>query len=309
MKACEEFAALLDPYVDGELPLEETVRVQAHLEVCGGCRSYVDAALAIRAAFPTGEDAEVPDGFAEGVMAAIRADAAPQKRRKSPWAKLLLPLAACCAVVLLARTIPWNTPLEAAAPAGDAPAQDVALFAESSGESSQKTADAPMASDAAQEPHAPVDSAPIPAPEVRSPKDDNDSGLTAYDAGQAPESPPAPGLFSVSPAQNESAPAENEAQAKNAADAWVENDNVVFSYTVYLTPENAGDALNGFEGKPYSNASFPEEGVIGTGYALEQADFWRILSELGHPVDFAPNPDPTTELCCIVVTESPRAAG
>ena len=46
MKYCEEFAALLDPYVDGELPLEEAARVRAHLAVCGGCRAYVQAALA-----------------------------------------------------------------------------------------------------------------------------------------------------------------------------------------------------------------------------------------------------------------------
>ena len=65
MKYCEEFAALLDPYVDGELPLEEAARVRAHLAVCGGCRAYVQAALAIRDAFPDAEDTEMPEGFAE----------------------------------------------------------------------------------------------------------------------------------------------------------------------------------------------------------------------------------------------------
>ena len=73
MDTCQEFAALLDLYVDGELPPAEAERVQAHLETCGVCRSYVDDIQAIRAAFPTIEDTPVPEGFADGVMAAIRA--------------------------------------------------------------------------------------------------------------------------------------------------------------------------------------------------------------------------------------------
>ena len=82
MKYCEDFAALLDPYIDGELSPEETARVREHLRSCDGCRAYVQAALTMRDAFPAAEDTEVPAGFAEGVMAAIRADAAPRKRRR-----------------------------------------------------------------------------------------------------------------------------------------------------------------------------------------------------------------------------------
>lgn len=102
MKYCDEFAALLDPYIDGELSPEETARVREHLRACGGCRAYVQAALVMRDAFPEAESTEVPDGFAEGVMAAIRANAAPRKRRSPRWQKTLLPLAVCCAVVVLA---------------------------------------------------------------------------------------------------------------------------------------------------------------------------------------------------------------
>ena len=114
MKYCEHFAALLDPFVDGELSPEEMARVQAHLDGCPACRTYVDDALAIRAAFPDAEDAEVPEGFAEGVMARIRAEATSQaetvsraeasSKRKTfrPWLKALASLAACCAIVLLA---------------------------------------------------------------------------------------------------------------------------------------------------------------------------------------------------------------
>lgn len=113
MKYCEKFAALLDPYVDGELSVEEAGRVRAHLERCPGCRSYADAALAIRAAFPEAEETAVPEGFAEGVMAAVREleaakaeKAPPNARRHVHWKKILLPLAACFAVVLVLRSMP-----------------------------------------------------------------------------------------------------------------------------------------------------------------------------------------------------------
>lgn len=122
MKYCEEFAALLDPYVDGELTGEEAARVRAHLADCPGCRRYVDDALAVRAAFPEAEETAVPEGFAESVMAAVReSEAAGNRtggRRRMYWRKVLLPLAACFALVVLLRTIPGaGNDAPAAAPA------------------------------------------------------------------------------------------------------------------------------------------------------------------------------------------------
>ena len=127
MKYCENFAALLDPFVDGELSPDEMARVQAHLDECPACRAYVDDALAIRASFPDAEDTPVPDGFAESVMARIRAEAAsqaeaaPQKKTSRPWLKALASLAACCAIVLLAAPMFPHSPKTEAAPA-EAPA-------------------------------------------------------------------------------------------------------------------------------------------------------------------------------------------
>lgn len=105
MKYCGKYAALLDLYVDGELSGEEMERVRDHLAACPGCQAYVDDALAIRAAFPSVEETEVPAGFAGGVMAAIQA--APGKPAntsnwwKPVWTRTLLPLAACFAIVIL----------------------------------------------------------------------------------------------------------------------------------------------------------------------------------------------------------------
>lgn len=114
MKYCEEYAALLDLYVDGELSPEEMAAVQEHLDQCPDCRRYVDEILEIRAAFPDVEETPVPEGFADGVMEAIRAASpAPRKtvHRKTGrrWIKVLAPLAACIAVaVLVAPLRPWE---------------------------------------------------------------------------------------------------------------------------------------------------------------------------------------------------------
>ena len=105
MKYCKDYAALLDLYVDGELSAEDMIRVQEHLDRCPGCRAYVDAAFAMRAAFPDAEDTAVPDGFTESVMAAVRLSPR-QGKRKTPWVKILTPLAACCAIVILLQSGP-----------------------------------------------------------------------------------------------------------------------------------------------------------------------------------------------------------
>ena len=102
MTNCKAFAALLDLYVDGELSPEEMLRVRDHLDECPACRAYVDDALAIRASFPDVEDTEVPAGFTEAVMMAVRQSGTPAKAsRRTPWEKMLLPLAACFAVAVL----------------------------------------------------------------------------------------------------------------------------------------------------------------------------------------------------------------
>jgi hypothetical protein len=105
MKECTEYAALLDLYVDGELSPEDMARVRDHLAGCPACQRYVDDVLAIRAAFPAVEDTDVPEGFAAGVLEAVSAapqNPAPAKKHQSAvWARVLLPLAACCAIAVL----------------------------------------------------------------------------------------------------------------------------------------------------------------------------------------------------------------
>lgn len=110
MKYCAEYAALLDLYVDGELPAEEMAQVQAHLDECPECRAYVDDALAMRAAFPEVENTAVPEHFCEDVMERVGRAAAAQKGKKvmsfRRWARVLAPLAACCALVIALKSVP-----------------------------------------------------------------------------------------------------------------------------------------------------------------------------------------------------------
>lgn len=296
MKYCEEFAALLDPYLDGELTGEEAARVQSHLESCPGCRRYVDEALAIRAAFPDAEDTVVPEGFAESVMAAVRMAAEKKAAgRRVYWQRVLLSLAACFALVAVLRTIPKTGN---GAPA-DAPA--AAMDAAVSYSAAENGA-AAYGSDAAAEPAAPYSLAAAPQMTADSEDSQEESAATPpqeeADAPANQEPPQSPG---------DAAKAGREAPAPTALQAdeeWVEYGNVVFAAVVYLDKDDVGDALDGYEGRPYSNANYPEYGVIGTGYALGQEDFERILDEAGYPLGPMLNQDRTTELNCIVVTGS-----
>lgn len=212
MRYCEEFAALLDPYIDNELSPEETARVREHLRTCDGCRAYVQAALLMRDAFPEAEDAVVPEGFAEGVMAAIRADAAPRKRPRSRWQRTLLPLAACFAVVVLAvSTLPRSgdtavrddrttqtesqLPESASVSAADSGAEDSAADAAQAEEDTAAT-NAPATDDASASETQPASSGVQEGAEAP-PADARTTSLPETSSSEATESAAAPAPYAV----------------------------------------------------------------------------------------------------------------
>lgn len=347
MNPCMKYAALLDGFVDGELSPEEVLQVREHLDLCPACRSYVDDALAIRAAFPQVEETEVPEGFAEAVSAAIRAQTPVSKKKKAaPWMQAALPLAACCAVVILLSRLP-GSPLrlrdmngagisaaDTAAPASAEDSMDAECAVEEPADSADeaetwKSLTEGFSPSSVQSPGAQLDTAGAGeesgAPAAYSENRDTPSGGTG-----APETPAAPRAANDAPlgAENPAAsPAANDAAQEPAAqndgrdvtpqesepepavttaqgeEGWVEHGNVVFASLAVLEKDLVGDALAGFEGKPYSDASQRSEGVLGTGYALEPEEFERILVQLGYPLDPVLDPERTTELCCIVVVE------
>ncbi|MGH1348239.1 MAG: anti-sigma factor family protein [Nannocystales bacterium] len=68
---CSEFAALLQPYVDGELADEEQHTVSDHLERCAACRSAVSEQMWVRATLRSIEKETAPAGLRANVLAAL----------------------------------------------------------------------------------------------------------------------------------------------------------------------------------------------------------------------------------------------
>ena len=289
MNTCETYAALLDLFVDGELSLEEMLEVQAHLDECPACRAYVDDALAMQASFPDAEETEIPEGFAAGVMAKIQADiaarpASPHKKKKTPWVGVLASLAACCAIVIIQQNGPLAAKSESAAASM---AYDTAVAEEAA------------CDDAAPEYYYTADSATEETAE--------ESMVEAEEAApmERQTEVPAEGNAVAQSVKNtavedDSATAPVAVMDLRSFDRWVEYENVVFACVVYLPQDRAGNVLDGYEGKPYVT----EEGTVGTGYALEQSEFEQILYDhFDYPHGPELDPERTTDLCCIVVTE------
>ena len=278
MKYCEDYAALLDLYVDGELSPEDMDRVRAHLETCSGCRAYVDDALAIRAAFPDVEDTEVPTGFAESVMSAVQAaaqerPAAPQAKKRH-WGRVLLPLAACCAIVILLHGVTGskNSPVEFATASSSA-TDTATTESESIAETEEAAAEAPA--------ETPADGAADggAAPETRVAFTTSDAGTGASVNDQASSKAlPETGVVEV-PA----GAAVPEAQAEEPEEAGVEAASSVSAFaTLRLTTAQAGELLA--EHAPVSDA----DGVLC--YELSREDYDALLAALAD-TGITPEPD------------------
>ena len=278
MKYCEDCAALLDLYVDGELSPEDMDRVRAHLETCSGCRAYVDDALAIRAAFPDVEDTEVPTGFAESVMSAVQAaaqerPAAPQAKKRH-WGRVLLPLAACCAIVILLHGVTGskNSPVEFATASSSA-TDTATTESESIAETEEAAAEAPA--------ETPADGAADggAAPETRVAFTTSDAGTGASVNDQASSKAlPETGVVEV-PA----GAAVPEAQAEGPEEAGVEAASSVSAFaTLRLTTAQAGELLA--EHTPVSDA----DGVLC--YELSREDYDALLAALAD-TGITPEPD------------------
>lgn len=280
MKYCEDCAALLDLYVDGELSPEDMDRVRAHLETCSGCRAYVDDALAIRAAFPDVEDTEVPTGFAESVMSAVQAAAqerpAAHQAKKRHWGRVLLPLAACCAIVILLHGVTGskNSPVEFATASSSA-TDTATTESESIAETEEAAAEAPA--------ETPADGAADggAAPETRVAFTTSDAGTCASVNDQA-SSKALPETGVVEAPAGAAVP---EAQAAEPEEFGVEAASSVSAFaTLRLTTAQAGELLA--EHTPVSDV----DGVLC--YELSREDYDALLAALA---DNGVTPEPDEE--------------
>lgn len=89
----EQIEALLD----GELTGPEGDAVLAHLRDCPGCRSYYRQLLAMEQALRA-DTAPVPEDLLADIM--NRVHDTPQRRRRQPWLRAAMGMAACLVVVL-----------------------------------------------------------------------------------------------------------------------------------------------------------------------------------------------------------------
>lgn len=118
---CRQVEHLLETFIDGELALEQTLAVEAHLDGCERCGEQVALLESLRmgARRAVYEDAPVTPAFEERLRAALaseghraKAGAVPPpwlRRVKSGSARALLPVLAAAAVVLWFQARPEAT--------------------------------------------------------------------------------------------------------------------------------------------------------------------------------------------------------
>lgn len=283
MNICEEYAALLDLYVDGELAAEDMARVQTHLDRCPACRAYVDDVLAIRAAFPNVEDTVLPQGFHASVMAAVAADAAREtakaadakaidaksetsktadhkapcakQRRRGAWASMLPLAAACLAVVVLVEGGVLNSASgKSAAPAaGYAQSVERAAMAPAAAPESEAAADVQS-----EEPREVTDMAASPAPP----------------AAPMAHAPAAMDVSDPADAKTSGESADNQPSVFTAAAQALEAALGDYFAVVHLTGDAArADALAGLEPVALADGR--------RGYELDRTQYEALLRELG----------------------------
>lgn len=300
MKYCEEFAALLDAYADGELSEPEAARVRAHLETCADCRMYVENIRAIRAAFPSVEETDVPDGFADGVMATIRAGAAPRRQKKTQWLKIAVPLAACVAILVAVSSFQNSFRFAGKSTASAATSADSSMegsvYKEAqsdagSGLSGGTESDTASESSGTAAPRMFTALAPNSKDAAVQNKDaavqDHTSGSAASsqesgEDGSQPAETPQMGILAVTP------PTTTTSGSSSPEDQYRK--------VLYLDVASAGTLLDNYTGT-ISNAA---DGTPETLYEMSEQDFDAIAAQLPD-VPVTENSSSTTELCCVIV--------
>ena len=68
MKCCEQYAAALSAFVDGELSENEKEEVLSHVEHCQNCREYLSELMIVHTMFEEMPELDAPEGFSERVL-------------------------------------------------------------------------------------------------------------------------------------------------------------------------------------------------------------------------------------------------
>ena len=100
MKHCEEYAALLSAFADGEVTQQEHQEVLCHMERCEGCREYLADIMAAKeeVACPV---PQLPEDFSDQVMWRVKREKS-KKAKKSRRVMTAVASAAACLVLVMA---------------------------------------------------------------------------------------------------------------------------------------------------------------------------------------------------------------
>jgi len=81
---CQKAQDLLSAYIDNDLSAEDRHLVEEHLAVCARCRDALNQLLMMKEAFRSLPLPEIPHGFHERIMNAVRDAAAEAEKQKAP---------------------------------------------------------------------------------------------------------------------------------------------------------------------------------------------------------------------------------
>ena len=96
MKCCEQYAAALSAFVDGELSENEKEEVLSHVEHCQNCREYLSELIIVHTMFEEMPELDAPEGFSERVLERVHEEKRARSRHRRAWPRVL---AACFALL------------------------------------------------------------------------------------------------------------------------------------------------------------------------------------------------------------------
>ena len=97
---CDDYKELISLYFDKELDEKEEKELFEHLTNCPSCRKEFEELKVVMDMLGEIEEEELPEGFHNEVMAKIKAEAKP-KKKKTPWARYTSIAASICAVFIV----------------------------------------------------------------------------------------------------------------------------------------------------------------------------------------------------------------
>ena len=89
MKCCEQYAAALSAFVDGELSENEKEEVLSHVEHCQNCREYLSELMIVHTMFEEMPELDAPEGFSERVLERVHEEKRARSRHRRAWPRVL----------------------------------------------------------------------------------------------------------------------------------------------------------------------------------------------------------------------------